>query len=74
MSSLGLLPAAILLGLLTACGEHGGKDLFETAQFEEKQNNVPHAKELYQEILTKYPQSEYARKAEARLQRLNEAK
>ena len=73
MSSLGWLPAALFLGLLTACGEHGGKDLFETAQFEEKQNNVPHAKELYQEILTKYPQSEYARKAEERLQRLKEA-
>jgi len=70
-----MLAAAVLSALLaTACGDNGGKDLFETAQFEEKQNNVPHAKELYQDILTKYPQSEYARKAEARLQQLNEAK
>jgi outer membrane protein assembly factor BamD (BamD/ComL family) len=69
------LPVTILLALLAAaCGDNGGKDLFETAQFEEKQNNVLHAKELYQDILAKYPQSEYARKAEARLQRLNEAK
>jgi outer membrane protein assembly factor BamD (BamD/ComL family) len=69
------LSATLVLGLLAAhCGDNGGKDLFETAQFEEKQNNVAHAKELYQDILAKYPQSEYARKAEARLQRLNEAK
>ena len=69
------LPATVLFALLaTGCGDNGGKDLFETAQFEEKQNNVPHAKELYQDILTKYPQSEYARKAEVQLQRLNETK
>jgi outer membrane protein assembly factor BamD (BamD/ComL family) len=74
MTCLGL-PAAIFFALIvTACGDNAGKDLFETAQFEEKQNNVPHAKELYQEILTKYPHGEYARKAEARLQQLNEAK
>ena len=48
------------------CGE-GGKDLFDTAQFEEQQNNPVHAKELYQDIIAKYPQSEYARKAEERL-------
>ena len=69
------LPAAVFFALIVAgCGDNAGKDLFETAQFEEKQNNVPHAKELYQEIVTKYPQCEYARKAEARLQQLNEIK
>ena len=74
MKGLGL-PAAIFFALIvTACGDNTGKDVFETAQFEEKQNNVPHAKELYQEILTKYPHGEYARKAEARLQQLNAAK
>ena len=74
MTRLGL-PVALFFALIVAgCGDNAGKDLFETAQFEEKQNNVPHAKELYQEILTKYPHGEYARKAEARLRQLNEAK
>lgn len=60
----------LLLLTVSACGGDGGKDLYETAQFEEKQNNVAHAKELYQEILAQHPQSEYARKAEARLKEL----
>ncbi|MGH7230277.1 MAG: tetratricopeptide repeat protein [Nitrospiraceae bacterium] len=62
---------AALLGLAilgSACGTEGGKDLFDTAQFEERQNNQAHAKELYEQIIVKYPQSEYAKKAEERLQ------
>ena len=75
MNGVLLLRACVLFGLLAGgCGDHGGKELFETAQFEEKQNNVAHAKELYQDILAKYPQSEYARKAETRLRQLNDGK
>lgn len=61
--------AALMFLVLAAggCGGDGAQELFETAQFEERQNNPAHARELYQEVMTKYPQSEYAKKAEERL-------
>jgi hypothetical protein len=37
--------AACLLLLLVGCGDKA-KDLFDTAQLEEKQNNRPHATKL----------------------------
>ena len=55
-----------LLLCLTGCGDRP-KDLYETGQFEEKQFNVRHAQELYQEILDKYPDSAYAALAAERL-------
>ena len=55
---------------ISACSGSGGKELFETAKFEELQNNTQHATELYEEILKKYPKSEYAKKAEERLNAL----
>jgi outer membrane protein assembly factor BamD (BamD/ComL family) len=68
-----MVTVVLILALCpSGCGD-GGKDLFSTAQFEEQQNNQAHAKELYQEIIAKYPQSEYARKADERL-RVLEAK
>jgi outer membrane protein assembly factor BamD (BamD/ComL family) len=71
----GILALILLLGLgATACTVDGAQQLFETAQLEERQNNPAHAKELYQEILTKYPKSEYARKAEERLRELDQKK
>ena len=59
----------LVLGLLTAAGCTGdkGKELFETAQFEEKQHNLEHAEKLYREIIEKYPGSDYAKMAEKRL-------
>jgi outer membrane protein assembly factor BamD (BamD/ComL family) len=57
----------VLIGLLGACTGDKGKELFETAQFEEKQNNREHARQLYQEIVTKYPTSPLAKQAEDRL-------
>jgi TolA-binding protein len=57
---------------LSACTGDSGKELFETAKFEEVQNNREHARELYEEILKKYPKSEYAKKAEERLKELRE--
>ncbi|MEP6601394.1 MAG: outer membrane protein assembly factor BamD [Nitrospirota bacterium] len=63
--------AVILLLIFTgACSSDKAQALFESAQLEERQNNPVHAKELYQEILTKYPKSEYASKAEERLREL----
>lgn len=56
------------------CSDNGAQELYRTAQFEERQNNLQHAKELYQDITTKYPTSSYAEDAQARLTILNQAK
>ena len=67
-----ILPVVLLLILTGAgCSSDSAQALFESAQLEERQNNPAHAKELYQEILTKYPKSEYASKAEQRLRELD---
>jgi hypothetical protein len=59
----------LMAALLTAAGCAGdkGKDLYETAQFEEKQHNREHALQLYQEIVRKYPGSRYAEMAAKRI-------
>lgn len=67
-----LLYALCLALLLAGCGDKA-KDLFETAQFEERQFNTEHAGKLYQEILSKYPDSPYAAQAKARLAELKPA-
>lgn len=46
--------------------------LYDIAQFEELQKNKKHATELYEEIIKKYPDSEYAKKAKERLVKLKE--
>lgn len=51
---------------LTGCGEDP-KQLFQTAQFEEEQNNQAHARELYERIVQSHPDSEWAKRAETRL-------
>lgn len=67
-----LLYVLCLALLLAGCGDKA-KDLFETAQFEEQQFNAEHAGKLYQEILSKYPESPYASQAKARLAELKPA-
>lgn len=52
--------------------EEKSQALFETAQFEEQQNNFKHARQLYQEIVDKYPASSFAYKAASRLEMLGE--
>jgi hypothetical protein len=70
-----LLIVILLLSLgLAACTDDSAQQVFDNAQFEERQNNQAHAKQLYQEILTKYPKSEYARKAEDRLREIEPKK
>lgn len=69
--------AALILALslaLSACSGKGAQELFETAQFEEKQHNLEHAKKLYEEIVAKHPKSEVAAKAKERLEALKAAK
>uniref|UniRef100_C6E0P9 Lipoprotein n=1 Tax=Geobacter sp. (strain M21) TaxID=443144 RepID=C6E0P9_GEOSM len=57
----------LVLALAAACSSDKSKELFETAQFEEKQNNKEHAKKLYQEIVDKYPDSPLAKQAQERV-------
>jgi outer membrane protein assembly factor BamD (BamD/ComL family) len=67
--SIRCLGLALVMGVLTACGEDP-QQLFETAQFEEQQHNQAHAQELYQRILRDHPASPVAGKAEERLKEL----
>ncbi len=57
-----------VLGVV-GCGEDP-KQMFETAQFEELQNNHSHARELYERIIRADPDSDFAKKAKARLAEL----
>ena len=61
------------LGLCALCFDAArllrpeAKELFETAAFEENQGNVPHAKQLYQELVNLYPSTKVAEIARSRL-------
>lgn len=61
-----LLLGGMLFWGLSGCGEDP-KQLFETAQFEEQQNNRGHARELYERIVQDHPESNWAKEAKARL-------
>lgn len=61
----------ILFLLVTACSGDKAKDLLETAEFEERQMNLSHAKQLYEEVIRLYPSSKEADTARARLARLS---
>jgi outer membrane protein assembly factor BamD (BamD/ComL family) len=50
------------------------KDLYDTAQLEEKQNNKPHATKLYRQMVEEYPNSPYANQAKTRLAELEKAR
>ncbi|TSK06156.1 MAG: hypothetical protein FPO08_15180 [Geobacter sp.] len=62
-----LLLVAMLLVAAAGCSGDKSKELYDTAQFEEKQSNREHAKQLYQEIVDKYPDSPVAKQAKERL-------
>jgi len=66
-----LLVAVMLMA--AGCARAKGKELFETAQFEETQHNREHALQLYREIIGKYPGSEYAEKAGKRIAEIGQA-
>jgi outer membrane protein assembly factor BamD (BamD/ComL family) len=55
---------------VAGCSDKKAREKYETAQFEELQKNYVHARELYQEIIKKYPESEYAKEASQRLKAL----
>lgn len=56
--------------VLNSCGGDSPKSMFDTAQLEELQNNSKHAKEIYEDIISKHPNTEYAQKAKERLDKL----
>ncbi len=65
--------AVALCVLLAACSGDKAKELLETAEFEERQQNLPHAKQLYEDIVRLYPSSPQAETARTRLDLLNKA-
>lgn len=67
-----LTGAAVMLSvlLLSGCSGDKAKELLETAEFEERQMNVPHAKQLYEEVIRLYPSSPQAHTARERLAKL----
>ncbi len=64
----------ILTTGLMCCSADKASELFETAQFEELQNNNDHARQIYQDIIIKYPKSDIAIKADERLSAIGKAK
>lgn len=70
-----ILVLVMIAGLsIAGCSGNNAKELFETAQFEELQNNRDHAMKLYREIIEKDPEGEYAGKARKRLDELKQTK
>lgn len=69
-TTLFLVMVGLLLALSMGCGGESAESLFGTAQFEEKQTNFSHAKELYQRIISEHPDSEWAKKAGERFEAL----
>jgi hypothetical protein len=70
------LVCAALVGtaLLGGCRGNSAQQQFETAQFEELQQNREHARQLYAAIIRDAPDSEYAAKARERLAALDKEK
>ena len=65
--------AAFLFLVLVGCGDKA-KDLYDTAQLEEKQFNRPHATKLYRQIVEEYSNSPYANQAKTRLAELEKTR
>lgn len=53
------------------CTGDKAKEMLDTAELEERQMNVPHAKQLYEEVIRLYPSSKEADVARTRLSALN---
>lgn|GEM_PF-6062348 len=58
------------LNILAGCSGNGAKEFFWTAKFEKIQNNKEHAIKLYEEIVKKYLENDYAKKAQRWLSEL----
>lgn len=71
-----LITALFSALLLAGCtsSEKKAAELLETARFEEKQSNREHAQKLYQEIISKYPDSAAAKDAAGRMNELKQTR
>jgi TolA-binding protein len=67
-----LILCALFSVLLLSCSGDKAKELLETAEFEERQMNLPHAKQLYEDVIRLYPTSKEAATAQARLAALKQ--
>ena len=67
------LGALVLCVVLAACSGDKPKELLETAELEERQHNVVHAKQLYEDLVRLYPSSPQAETARKRLASLNQS-
>ncbi len=70
------LVAIVLTCSVFGCssGDSKARELFDTAQFEEKQNNFDHAVTLYEELIKKFPESPVSKDAANRLKVLRSRK
>jgi outer membrane protein assembly factor BamD (BamD/ComL family) len=57
----------IVVLFVSACSDNRALELYQTAQFEEVQNNREHALQLYHQIISEYPSSDFAVKARERI-------
>jgi TolA-binding protein len=73
MKTTGLILCGICCMLLLSCSGDKAKELLETAEFEERQMNLPHAKQLYEDVIRLYPTSKEAATAQARLAALKQS-
>ncbi len=65
------LSCVLLFGL--GCSGDKAKELLETAEFEERQMNAAHARQLYEDVIRLYPSSKEAETARARLAALTQS-
>ena len=66
--------AVVFCVVLAACSGDKAKELLETAELEERQHNVAHAKQLYEDLVRHHPSSPQAETAHARLVSLNQSR
>ena len=65
-----LLLLLMLAMAVPGCSDRKAAELYDTAKFEELQNNREHALKLYERIIVAYPSSDYAVKAKERIDEL----
>ena len=53
--------------MLAACSGQKASELYDTAKFEELQNNREHAIQIYEQLIDRYPSSDYVLKAKERI-------
>ncbi len=68
-----IIGAVVFCVVLAACNGEKPKELLETAELEERQHNVVHAKQLYEDLVRLYPSSPQAKIARKRLLSLNQS-